>query len=183
MKIKPNKHSGEVVLEVGSRDERLLTAAATAPFRLKNILVPIDFSDCSRKALDYALPLAKQHGAGVTLLYVSPNPPYGGGEYGVIDVTLIEAEMRATGEKKLTAYAENEARGTVPLETIVRSSAPAVEIVQLAKSWPADLIVISTHGNTGLKHVLLGSVAEHVVRHAPCPVLVVREHEHEFLAS
>jgi nucleotide-binding universal stress UspA family protein len=60
---------------------------------------------------------------------------------------------------------------------------PTLEIVEMARSLPADLIVISTHGRTGLKHVVLGSVAEHVVRRAPCPVLVVREEEHEILAS
>jgi nucleotide-binding universal stress UspA family protein len=58
-----------------------------------------------------------------------------------------------------------------------------VEIIEAARSLPADLIVISTHGRTGLKHVFLGSVTEHVVQRAPCPVFVVREREHEILAS
>src|SRR5688500_7346597 len=101
MKVKPSKRSGAVVLEVGRRDEALLTAATTTPFRIKQILVPIDFSDCSSKALQYALPLAKQHGAKVTLLYVVTTPAFAGGEYGVIDYTPIEADMRASGERKL----------------------------------------------------------------------------------
>lgn len=66
---------------------------------------------------------------------------------------------------------------------MVTTGSPAAEIVGAATRLPADVIVISTHGRTGLKHVLLGSVAEHVVRHARCPVLGVRENEREFLAA
>jgi nucleotide-binding universal stress UspA family protein len=73
--------------------------------------------------------------------------------------------------------------GEVPAETVVRNGTPSMEIVELANTLPADIIIISTHGRSGLKHVLMGSVAEHVVRHAPCPVLVVREREREFLAG
>jgi nucleotide-binding universal stress UspA family protein len=91
--------------------------------------------------------------------------------------------MRVTGEKQLSALARDEVPDEISLETLVRSGSPAVEIIDVAKRLPADLIVISTHGRTGLKHVFLGSVAEHVVRHAPCPALVVREHEHEFIAA
>ena len=65
----------------------------------------------------------------------------------------------------------------------VRPGRPATEIVEAARELAADLIVIATHGRTGLQHVLLGSVAENVVRHAPCPVLTVREHEREFVES
>jgi len=68
----------------------------------------------------------------------------------------------------------------VSTETSVRSGQPAFEIIEAAKVLPADLIIMSTHGRTGLKHVFLGSVTEHVVRQAPCPVLVVRDREHEF---
>src|SRR6186713_2625063 len=98
MKAKPSKYPGKVVLEINRRDDPLLAAAsngpATSPFRLKRILVPIDFSDCSKKALQYALPLAKQHRAAITLLYVVP-PSYAVGEYGGIDYTSLEAEARA----------------------------------------------------------------------------------------
>lgn len=186
MKAKPTKHPGEVVLELSRRDEPLLAAASerasTSPFKLKNILVPVDFSDCAKKALRYAIPLAKQHESAITLLYVVP-ANYAIGEYGGIDYASLEAEMRASGDKQLGVLAVDEVRGEVSADTLIRSGAPAVEIIEVAKSLPADLIVISTHGRTGLKHVFLGSVTEHVVRHASCPVLVVREHENEFLAS
>ena len=182
MKVKPTKNSGAVVLEVNRRDESLLTAATTTPFRLKKILVPIDFSDCSKKALQYALPLAKQHEAAITLLYVVPRS-YTVGEYGGVDYASLEAELRASSDKQLATLAVDEVRGEVAADTLVSTGSPAAEIIQAAKQTLVDLIVISTHGRTGLKHVFLGSVTEHVVRHAPCPVLVVREREHEFLAT
>ena len=183
MKAKPSTKPGRVLLELNRRDEPLMTAAsATAsPFRMKRILVPIDFSDCAKKALEYAIPLAKEHQAAITLLYVVP-PPYAVGEYGGIDYAQLQTGMRVTGEKELAKLAVEEVRGAVPADTLVRVGSPAREIVDAARKLAADAIVISTHGRTGLKHVLLGSVVENVVRHAPCPVLVVREREHEFLA-
>ena len=187
MKAKPTKHPGRVVLELDRRDEPLMAAAsagaARSPFRLKRILVPIDFSDCAKKALQYAIPLAKEHEAALTVLHVVQTPPYIAGEYGVVDCASLQAEMRVTGENQLCALVRDEVRGEVSANTLVRGGYPTGEIIDVAKSLPADLIVISTHGRTGLKHVLLGSVAEHVVRHAPCPVLVVREHEHKFIAA
>ena len=185
MKARPTKEPGGMVLEMGRRDESLMAAASRAaptPLRLKRILVPIDFSDCAKKALRYAIPLAKEHEAAITLLYVVP-PDYAVGEYGGIAYAALHDEARATGERDLAALAIDEVRGEVPAETVVRSGSPAFEIVETAKTLPADVIVISTHGRTGLKHVLLGSVTEHLVRRAPCPVLVVREHQHEFIAD
>ena len=186
MKAKPTKKSGEVTLELSRRDEPLLDAATRAavrsPFQIKQILVPIDFSDCAKKALQYALPLAKEHRAALTLLYVVP-PAYGAGEYGGIDYAQLEASMREGGEKELARLTVDEVRGEVSADALVRVGSPAVNIIEVARSLPADLIVISTHGRTGLKHVLLGSVAEQVVQRAPCPVFVVREREHEILAS
>jgi len=187
MKAKPTNHPGEVVFELNRRDAALLATAGDevtpSPFRLKRILVPIDFSDCSKKALQYAVPLAKQHQAAITLLYVVATPAYAAGEYGGIDYTSLEAEARAGADEALAALVVDEIRGEVPADTVVCSGSTAFEIIEAAKRLPADMIVVSTHGRTGLKHVLLGSVAENVVRHAPCPVLVVREREHDFLAN
>ena len=186
MKAKPTQNSGAVTLELNRRDDLLMDAATRtavkSPFKLKRILVPIDFSDCSKKALQYALPLAKEHQAAVTLLYVVP-PAYGAGEYGGMDYAQLETSMSEGGSKELLKLAMDEVRGQVSADTLVRVGSPALNIVEVARTLPADLIVISTHGRTGLKHVLLGSVAEHVVQRAPCPVFVVREHEHEILAS
>jgi nucleotide-binding universal stress UspA family protein len=186
MKAKPTQNSGAVTLELNRRDDLLMDAATRtavkSPFKLKRILVPIDFSDCSKKALQYALPLAKEHQAAVTLLYVVP-PAYGAGEYGGMDYAQLETSMSEGGAKELEKLAMDEVRGQVSADTLVRVGSPALNIVEVARTLPADLIVISTHGRPGLKHVLLGSVAEHVVQRAPCPVFVVREHEHEILAS
>ena len=183
MKAKPSKKPGEVFLELGRDDEPLMTAASSAasPFCMKRILVPIDFSDCAKKALQYAIPLAKEHKAALTLLYVVP-PPYPVGEYSGIDYAQLQADMRMRGNMELSKLVTDEVRGAVPADTLVRVGSPATEITEAAESLDADAIVISTHGRTGLKHVLIGSVAENVVRRAPCPVLVVREREHEFLA-
>jgi len=186
MKARRTGNPGEVTLELNRRDEPLMDAATRtavkSPFTLKRILVPIDFSDCSKKALQYALPLAKEHEAAITLLYVVA-PAYGAGEYGAIDYAQLEASMREGGEKELARLIVDEVRGEVSADPLVCVGSPSVNIIEVARSLPADLIVISTHGRTGLKHVLLGSVAEHVVQRAPCPVFVVREHEHEILAS
>ena len=100
MKIKPTTHPGGVLLEVNRRDEDLLSGAARGPLELKQILVPIDFSDCAKKALQYAIPLAKEHQAALKLLYVVP-PPYAVGEYGGIDFAQLEADLRVSGDKEL----------------------------------------------------------------------------------
>lgn len=186
MKARRSRNPGEVTLELNRRDEPLMDAATRtavkSPFSIKQILVPIDFSGCARKALQYALPLAKEHGAALTLLYIV-QPYHGSREFAAIDYAQLEASLKESGEKELAKLAVDEVRGEVSVDTLVRVGSPAREIIETARRLPADLIVISTHGRTGLKHVFLGSVAEHVVQRAPCPVFVVREREHEILAS
>lgn len=182
MKVKPTRNKGEVMLQLNRRDDAVLQSAArgavASPLRVRQILVPIDFSECSKRALQYALPLAKEQGAALTLLYVIP-PVYGTGEYEVINYAQLEATMRHAAEEGMAKMVSDEIRDEVPALTKVCVGSPAREIVEMARSLPADLVVISTHGRTGLKHVFLGSVAEHVVQRAPCPVLVVRERESE----
>ena len=182
MKVKPSARKGKVLIEVGRRDESIFRAAAQAVFRLKTILVPFDFSPCSKKAAQYALALAEQHSAAVTLLHAVAPPPYTGGEFS-FDATAVEQAIRDGAKNELAGFAKKNAREGVKLETAVRTGAPLSVITQFAQELPADLIVIATHGRTGLSHILLGSVAESVVRHAPCPVLVVREREHDFIST
>ena len=143
MRIRPSKHTGEVVMEVNRRDEPLLTEAVATPFRLKKILVPTDFSDCSKKAIQYALPLAQQHHAEIVLLYVAPSPSYAGGEYGVIDCSALNAELCATGEKRLEALVAEAIQNKVSAETVVRTGSATAEIIDVATNLPADMIVIS----------------------------------------
>jgi nucleotide-binding universal stress UspA family protein len=179
MKVKPTPRPGRVVVEVDRKDERLLSAASPTPeqaFSLKRILVPIDFSECSQKALQYALPLARQFGARLLVVYVMPANYFVGSEFGPVDFPVPEAEWREQSRKELEAMARREIGETAAFDAVVLQGQPAHEIAACAQEQQASLIVISTHGRTGLRHVLVGSVAENVVRYAPCPVLVVREH-------
>jgi nucleotide-binding universal stress UspA family protein len=178
MKVKPSKHPGAITLEMSRRDEPMLTAATATPFRLKEILVPIDFSPCSKKALQYALPLAKAQNAKITLLYVAPHL-YSAVDFGGIASAQMEINMQESASQELAKLAKDEIPREITYENIVQLGSPAAEIVNVAKTLPADMVIVSTHGYTGFKHVVLGSVAEHIVRYAPCPVLVVREQERD----
>lgn len=186
MKIRPSPKRGRVVVELAPLEEHLLqekpsaSSPGSAEFRLRRILVPLDFSECSLKALDYAIPFARHFQGILILLHVVP-VGYALGEFGALDFTLLEEEMRTSAENHLAALTRERIQSQVPCETLVRLGRPAFEIVEIARQNQIDLILLSTHGHTGLKHVFLGSVAENVVRYAPCPVLTVREHEHEFV--
>jgi nucleotide-binding universal stress UspA family protein len=147
--------------------------------QLKQILVPIDFSPPSEKALKYAVRFAEQFGSSVTLLHVIQPVVYPA-DFGypapVVD-TLDDAVQKQV-EDRLQALAR---QSNLEMRTLVRVGQPYHEITTAAKELDVDLIIITTHGHTGLKHVLLGSTAERVVRHAPCPVLTLREREHDFV--
>lgn len=140
-------------------------------FHLKSILVPIDFSDGSKKALQYAVRFAKEVKARIILLHVFPLFPVPGAEY----------EDEAV--QRLQAWADEFVPGDVCVETQIRRGAEAIEIVNEAKQFEVGLMVISTHGRTGRAHALAGSLAENLVQLAPCPVLVVREHEQDFIET
>lgn len=168
--------SGSPTRSEGNRAAR----SQSFPFSIKRILVPVDFSECSRKALRYAIPFAQQFGASLTLLFVT-QINYAVGEFGLIDSPLMEGQVREAAEKAMDKLLAEEIGDAVPATKQTRIGRTASEIAAAAKELDADLIIISTHGHTGLKHVFLGSVTENVARLAPCPVLVVREEEHEFL--
>lgn len=144
---------------------------------LKNILVPIDFSENGKQALRYAVPFAKQFGAKITLLHVI-EPTYYPMEY--VYLADDTRDLAKIAKKKLSALSRKIGSGCFN-EALVRVGSPFHEINSAGSELKSDLIIIATHGHTGLKHVVLGSTAERVVRHAPCPVLVVRSREHEFV--
>jgi nucleotide-binding universal stress UspA family protein len=149
--------------------------------RLIKILVPVDFSDCSRKALEYALPFARQFHAGITLLHiVHVNYYAANSEYTTFDYPELIEETGRAGKKQLDVLARSIAR-KCQVTTLIQTGHPGSIIVDTAKRRGIDLIIISTHGRTGFKRAFLGSTAEYAVRYAPCPVLIVREHEHEFV--
>ena len=155
---------------------------ARSQLKLQQILVPIDFSASSRKALHYALSFAQQYRAKLTLVHVVEPPMYPT-ELGYVPVEIesLNKSIQATAEEKLRGLAQELIGSELLGQTLVRMGHPYQEVTQVAKELEADLIVISTHGYTGLKHVLLGSTAERIVRHAPCPVLTVREREQDFV--
>jgi len=140
---------------------------------LKKILCPVDHSECSYLALKYAISLALKDEAKLYLMHV-------------IDSRLYDTEIYKFGPHKLNEIDESKIRadlmkslpeGTndvLEVETIVVNGVPFNEIINAATEINVDLIVIGTHGRTGLSHVMLGSVAEKVVRKATCPVLTVR---------
>jgi universal stress protein A len=187
MKIKPTTTPGRVTLELDPTDPELLSrvsddgAEKPKELKLKRILVPTDFSDCARKALQYALPMARQFGAEIVLVHVVQVSYFPGGELGAIDYALLEKELREGGQKQLEEWIRREIGEDIPSRMLLLSGQPVREIAETARKEEVDLIILSTHGRTGFKHLLLGSTAENVVRYAPCPVLVVRENEHEFV--
>jgi len=148
---------------------------AASAVRLRKIIVPIDFSPTSAQALPYAAALAGRFGAEITLLHVT-EPVVIPAELRSVPVGIqgvVESPEPAAREQ-LTLLGQEMFDETVPVRVLVRTGVPFQEITKAAKSLGADLITLTTHGYTGLKHVLLGSTAERVVRHADCPVLVVR---------
>lgn len=156
--------------------------ANSAELALKHILVPIDFSPLSKKAMQYGLRFAEEFGAEVTLLHVlEPDVPPVFDGFMIAPPAIRNANStRCAG--RLNALAGSVAvRGVSEVRSNVRTGLPAYEIVEAAKELDVDLIVIATHGYTGWKHFAIGSTAERVVRAASCPVLVVREKEHEFI--
>lgn len=150
--------------------------------KVKVIVVPVDFSPESKKALNYAAKLAAGFGAVLRVIHVVETAPFLNDLPNVV-LTRSENEMAKEALVKLQAIAQDEIDELIPVQSEVRIGKPYREIVGAAKVLGADLIVIATHGYTGLKHALLGSTAERVVQHAPCPVLVVRESENEFIGG
>jgi nucleotide-binding universal stress UspA family protein len=139
-----------------------------------HVLVPIDFSPDAEQALDYAIALAQKLQARVTLLHVI-QPPLGvGADMGVWPSPTFFDELEAAIMGDMEGYLARVTAAGLAGESVVVPGVPFQEILDTAKKRQVDLIIMGTHGRTGLKHVLLGSVAEKVVRLAPCPVLIAR---------
>lgn len=140
----------------------------------KNILVPTDFSSGSRLAVDYALELAGRLGASVHLVHVLEDPSVAGlFTEAYVDFTLIRKERRCDARRRMNALL-TDLHSTRTTDEIAAGPV-AQTIAGIAADRAADFIVMGTHGRTGLAHVLVGSVAEQVIRIASCPVLTVRE--------
>jgi len=154
---------------------------------IKTILLPTDGSDCSAKAMAYALSFARQYGGRIMALHVVDRR-------WEEQTRIVFAEVGQDLTQKIRDGYEEEARrilrevtdaagkAGVPAETKVVTGIPSEDIIRVAQELPADLIIMGTHGRAGMSHLLLGSVAEKVVRRAPCPVLTVRQDAHDFVA-
>jgi nucleotide-binding universal stress UspA family protein len=141
----------------------------------KKILCPIDFSDASRTALETASDLARRHGAALTLFHAYPVPGYTFPDGSFVASSKMLEELADQARRHLDEWKGlATAQGLAAVEAATAVGEPAYEIVAFAKEQAFDLVVVGTHGRTGLTHALMGSVAERVVRKAPCPVLTVR---------
>jgi universal stress protein A len=145
--------------------------------RFRKIVCPVDFSPPSNEAMCHAADLVRGSDSQLVLVHVWQQP-FVYPQDGAFPSDLL-GESRRVAEQDLAAWrGAAEHLGAVRVRTELLTGVAWHEIVELAKRDPGvDLIVVGTHGRTGLKHALLGSVAEKVVRHAPCPVLVVRRRE------
>jgi len=143
---------------------------------IKTVLVPIDFSDYSKNALKYAATFAKQFNAKIFLIYVVEPMIYPADfSMGQVAIPSMDLDLRTRAEEELKSLSKNFIDRSLSVETIIKTGKPFVEINETAKEVNADLIIIATHGHTGVEHLLFGSTAEKVVRKAPCPVLTLRE--------
>ena len=165
-----------------TQQQRITHASWLAPhprFRLKKILAPVDFSESSEKAMQYAVSIAQEFGSEIILLHVvQPYPVLP--ELPASTDELTEAILKDAN----TRLNEWKARvKDVPCSAKSLVGSTASQIVEFAAQEGADLIVLGTHGRTGIAHAFLGSVAERVVRLASCPTLIVRAHERDFLVA
>ncbi len=151
---------------------------------LKKIVCPVDFSELSEKALEQAVSFAKLHGAELLVLtVVQPIPTTTPGDGLLLPELRPPPFMMTESAQEYLAGLRDKYCGDILERTTlhVATGVPFVEIVRTARETGADLIVMGSHGRTGLEHLLIGSVAERVVRKAPCSVLVVRSSDRRFV--
>jgi nucleotide-binding universal stress UspA family protein len=141
---------------------------------IKHILCPVDFSETSDRALEYGLGLAERLGAEITVLHVYQMPSYALAE-GTLELPpYLADELKSGLKERLDALVQAKAGSAQKASSVLCEGIPYVEILREAKARGADLIVIGTHGRTGLAHMMIGSIAERVVRTAEVPVLTLR---------
>ena len=153
---------------------------------IKTILLATDGSEGSSKAMTYAMSLARQYGGRVVALHVidqrwDEQTRAAFVEIGPELMQKLHSGNAQEARRILQEVADAGAKSGVPVETRMATGIPFEDIVRIGKELPADLIIMGTHGRTGVSHLLLGSVAEKVIRRAHCPVLTVRREEHDFV--
>jgi nucleotide-binding universal stress UspA family protein len=155
-----------------------------AMIALNEILVATDFGAASDAALAYARDLARQFGATLYLLHVAEDVyvRLGGDAYATA-LPAMQKDVEEAARQRLETLARDAAHEVRTMGTVMTSGTPASSIVQYAREHAVDLIVVGTHNRGAVAHLLMGSVAERVVRTAPCPVLTVRHPEQELAAA
>ena len=142
---------------------------------IRSILVPIDFSVHSKNALKYAVPLAEKFGASLHLVYVVEPTIYPADlGFGQVVLPGVEDELREKGAGELQSLIEREIGKRVKATSAVRSGNPHQEILREAEDKAVDMIVVATHGHSGVEHMLFGSTADRIVRRSKVPVLTIR---------
>jgi nucleotide-binding universal stress UspA family protein len=145
---------------------------------IDRILVPIDFSSYSKEALVYAIPFARKFKGELLLLHVVEPAIYPADfNFGQVGIPSIEDELRTKAEEELNKLVDTETKRRARASTMVRVGKPFIEIITAAREESIDLIIMATHGHSGIEQILFGSTAERVVRKAHCPVLTVRTAE------
>jgi len=171
----------EIAHPTESKKINNLIAPVRYPIVLKRILAPTDLTPGARKAVKYALALAQHFDSQLTIMHVyypADDAQFSTGNY---DYKAAELE-RENAWDALDTFRSEIKQEYPRIDTLLRSGRPEEEIVEAAKDLDVDLIVLSTHNYHWFPHLVHGSDAERVLRHAPCPVLVVRKEEHDFVA-
>ena len=150
---------------------------------IKTVLVPTDFSDASESALNYGKAMAEAFGASLHVLHVMEDllAHAWAAEVYVASMPNLRDEIERESRQRLGTMLTPEDVTRLRAEIALVAGNPFIEIIRYAKANNIDLIVMGTHGRGPIAHMLLGSVAEKVVRKSPCPVLTVREAQHEFV--
>lgn len=146
--------------------------------KINTILVPTDFSELSNEAVDYAFSMAKRIGAKMIFMHTLEWPDHPDEMTPMADEGY--AFMKDRGHAMLHDLVEQAEKEGLEASTLLADGVPFVEIIQAARKSNADLIIMGTHGRTGLSHVMMGSQAEKVVRQAPCPVLTIKSPQRAF---
>ncbi len=146
------------------------------------VLLPTDFSECSSEAARVARSLAERFGARLLVLHVLDEPAALDPMFRWdVPVELLRSRMEQYAQEHMDAYLSKHFSGFENFDTMLAAGIPWREILKIAREKKFDLIVIGTHGRTGVEHAIFGSTAEKVVRMAPCPVLSVRLGGKEFV--
>jgi universal stress protein A len=182
MKVRTARRSRNVrnvVLEMEPKDSAL-PPIPLPELQIKRILAPVDFSDCSHKSFHYAIHFARQFNAELMMLHVLvavPPPPL----VPIPHARELSADYHEQAARELSEWRKEVASGITAKAVTRVGMAAHQEIIEAARESNSDLIVIGNHGRTGLSRWITGGTTERVVRHAPCPVLVIREREHDFV--